>query len=79
MSKGAKLTGWVPKSYLQKLTGDTEDFIDDPELEVWRSSAHAARRLSYVSIAGYETADPNQLSFEDGAEVMVLDKEEDGE
>ena len=76
VSKDAKLTGWVPKSYLQRLTGDTEDFLDDPE--EWVDDT-AVRRRSYLAIADYETTEPNQLTFEEGAKLMVLDKEDDGE
>lgn len=77
VSKGEKLSGWVPKSYLQRLAGDVEDFLDDPE--EWTSNRTAVNRRSYLAIADYETSEPNQLTFEEGAKVTVLDKEDDGE
>lgn len=77
VTKDAKLTGWVPKSYLQRITGDTEAFLDDPE--EWTDIGTTDRRRSHLAIADYETTDPSQLAFKEGAEVTVLDKEEDGE
>ena len=70
-------TGWVPKSYLERVTGNTEDFLDDPE--EWPDDETAAKRPSHVAIADYDATDSNQLTFKEGAEVTVLDKEEDGE
>ena len=75
--QGGNLTGWVPKTYLQRTTGNAEDFLDDPE--DWAGNETAVKRCSHVAIANYDPTDPNQLAFKEGAEITVLDKEEDGE
>ena len=77
VAKGGNLTGWVPKTYLQRTTGSAEDFLDDPE--EWAGNETAVKRCSHVAIADYDPTDPNQLAFKEGAEITVLDKEEDGE
>ena len=71
-----KKTGWVPSSYLAEPTAENnEDYLG--VLDAGEKEPAGSIEM-YVSIADYETEDTNQVSFKEGTEISVLDKDEDG-
>ena len=76
--------GWVPLSFLKKtsedellksVSNDNLGFLSSVALE----SQEVDPSLKYIAIDSYSTTDPRQISFPEGAILIVVEKSEDGE
>ena len=76
--------GWVPLGYLKKtsedellksVSNDNLGFVSSVALD----SHEVAPSLKYIAIDSYSTTDARQISFPEGATLVVVEKSEDGE
>ena len=80
-------TGYVPASFLKKRPDDPR--ITDPSeaeeemlgfvCSIALPLADIDPTLKYIAIDKYESEDPRQLCFPEGAIVVVVEKSEDGQ
>ena len=82
-----KTVGWMPESFLDKPREVLEDHLGDIVADsnsnpVITSSGDTCMdtnpELHYYAIAEYSSDDPSQVSFPEGASVLVIDQDEDG-
>jgi len=86
-----KKMGWIPESFLNKPREILEDFLggfmsehdpDGDKCPIAITSGETCMdmnpELQYCAIAEYSSDDPSQVSFPEGARVLVIDQDEDG-
>ena len=76
--------GWVPLSFLKKTSEDELlKSVSDDNLGFVSSVALKLQEvdpsLKYVAIDSYSSTDSRQISFPEGAVLIVVEKSEDGE
>ena len=86
----SKKVGWVPEGFLKKPEEDLSDYLDDTvtdeeeqDSEIQSDSADMGEAetnsMLYHAIAEYSTDDLSQIAFPEGAQILVIDQDEDGE
>ena len=92
MNQVAKKTvGWVPEGFLRKEDDIMSDCLDDTptddEQALEEEEAHSdmadvsteTSSMLYHAVAEYSTNDLGQIGFPEGAKLLVIDQDEDGE
>ena len=86
-----KRVGWVPEGFLKKPEDNLSDCLDDTATDDEQSLEDETQSgtsdtgetetssMFYHAIAEYTTEDVSQIGFPEGAKVLVIDQDEDGE